>query len=178
MFGIIKANQNIMLVVQHVYLKWTQGSKRLKMKINQIKQKIKELDQSIKFQNLFQNYKINKKIFQFAFVVLAVFFLLCLFIDNPQARYINIECNSELPCLNNFYTCNPSIHYSKYNAFPICKELKPEMYQNEFLQPHEKMGDYPPFYLKYSLWIFEFVLLSAFIINHILNNKKRGKIRW
>ena len=146
---------------------------------------IKKIKDAEKAMNLNKGkYKFNKWVFN---IMILLMIIIVLFIwaeydfADIKKPHIYLECESpNAICSNNFYDlCNPN-SYKYIGATKICDKIEPELYEKEFLYEGESIGQKPSWLVKNAVSLFFVLVILAFLINHLVMNKKsvRGKMKW
>lgn len=139
-----------------------------------LKEKLTEIENKLKIENLLPGYKVNKKIFQISIILLGLFSTYVILTTGTQNTSVYVDCQDNV-CMNPLYVCNPASMI--YDKPKICDLVNKSFYKDEYLIRGEHIGNKPTFLLKYSFNIAFMIMLSALILNHLLYNLKKDEVK-
>jgi len=141
-----------------------------------LKDRLKVVESSLDVKNWLPDYTFKKWIFRSALIIIVLFAVIAwglLGFGSPYEKYFYLSCpdNFQVLCMNPFYDlCNvKGALYYEQNS--ICKELNSNMYENKFLVAGEELGTKPDSFAGIIISNSWFIVLLAFIINHLAYNK-------
>lgn len=137
-----------------------------------IKKKLDELEEKLKINNWLPDYTINKTIFRVALIIILILFFISLLITkgdiSPEFYYAS--CERDI-CDNPFHTvCDRS---SEFYDQALCEKIPANISSQPYLLRGESIGEDLHWFVKDFSLIVIFVVLGAFVINHLLYNKEK-----
>jgi hypothetical protein len=129
-----------------------------------------------------QGYRFEKVVFRIAIGIMALFFVMLVMLYGFESYfYVSCPKNAPVDCVN------PVVQCSNVDPLTInieCQAYSPlvercQTYPNNPLcttptiPPGSYVGDFPPFFVRSSVLIFFGVMVSAFLVNHLLFNRRR-----
>jgi len=142
------------------------------------KDKIKEIEDKLDLSKKYPNY-INRPVFRIGLFVFLIFVFSIILVYGFNTKWVNIVCESSTGyCENPYLECKAD-KYSKYCLMTNNLPCIGRNCENERISFNDYIGEKAPPVIENANIIMLFILVSTFLINHLIyiKNIKKYKVK-